>query len=171
MDTAFRPAEPRDADAVVALFLQAIAHMNAAGIEQWDEIYPGEDLLREDIARGEMHVLERGGDILAVVVINVRQDDEYSEGDWRCGSNPAVIHRLCVHPAYQNQGIAAEVMRRTERLISERGCDCIRLDTFTQNPYSLRLYERFGYRRAGEISFRKGQFVLFEKALASEEQI
>ncbi len=165
MDMVFRRAEERDAETIVALFAQAIAHMRAAGIDQWDEIYPGEDVPREDIARGEMHVLERGGEILAVVVINTRQDEEYAEGDWRCGSNPAVIHRLCVHPVYQHQGIAAEVMRLAERLISERGCDCIRLDTFTRNPYSLRLYERLGYQRAGEVSFRKGRFVLLEKTL------
>ncbi len=165
MEAVFRPADERDAEAIVALFKQAIAHMCANGIEQWDDKYPDADLLRGDIKSGEMRVLERGGDILAVVVINAKQDDEYAQGDWRCGSNPAVIHRLCVHPKHQHQGIAAEVMRHAEQLIAKQGYDCIRLDAFTQNPYALRLYERFGYRKAGEVTYRKGCFLLMEKAL------
>jgi len=165
MNATFRPAEARDTDEVLALFAQAVAHMREAGIDQWDERYPSAELLRGDIESGEMYVLERGGDILSVVVINEDQDGEYAQGDWRCGGRAAVIHRLCVHPRFQHQGVAAETMRRAERLIAERGCDCIRFDAFTQNPYALRLYERLGYRRAGEVSFRKGRFVLWEKAL------
>jgi len=165
VDTVFRPASAHDFDAVVSLYSQAISHMCEIGIEQWDERYPDADLLRDDMERGEMYVLQRGGEILAVVVVNARQDEEYAQGDWRCGNNAAVIHRLCVHPKHQHQGIAAEVMRHAERLIAGRGYDSIRLDAFTQNPYALRLYERFGYIRAGEVRYRKGRFVLLEKAL------
>jgi ribosomal protein S18 acetylase RimI-like enzyme len=165
MNAAFRQAEERDFDAVTALFLNAIAHMRENGIDQWDELYPTSDILREDIENGEMYLLVRGEDIFSAVVINARQDEEYAQGDWRCGSNPAVIHRLCVHPKYQHQGVAAETVRRAERLISGRGYDCVRLDTFTRNPYAMKLYKRLGYQKAGEIRFRKGLFALMEKAL------
>ena len=165
MDAVFRSAEACDFEPIASLFAQAISHMCANGIEQWDDIYPDAALLRGDIQNGEMHVLERGGDIFAAVVVNGRQDEEYAQGDWRCGNNAAVIHRLCVHPKHQHQGVAAEVMRHAERLIAARGYDSIRLDAYTQNPYALRLYERFGYQRAGEVTYRKGRFVLMEKAL------
>jgi|AGTN01.3.fsa_nt_gi Acetyltransferases len=166
MDTVFRPATVSDADAAGELFAQAIAHMRQNGIEQWDEIYPSEAVLRADIEGGEMHVLTRGGELLSAVVINARQDAEYAGGDWRCGDNAAVIHRLCVHPKFQRQGIARATMRHAERLISGWGYGCIRLDAFTQNPYALRLYESLGYRKAGEVMFRKGRFILFEKELS-----
>jgi ribosomal protein S18 acetylase RimI-like enzyme len=165
MDSIFRPAEAGDADAVVSLFMQAISHMRQHGIEQWDEVYPSEAVLRGDIARGEMLVLERGGELLSAVVINEQQDAEYVQGHWRCEGEPAVIHRLCVHPKHQRQGVAKETMHRAERLIAERGYGCVRLDAFTLNPYALKLYARLGYRKAGEVSFRKGRFVLLEKAL------
>jgi ribosomal protein S18 acetylase RimI-like enzyme len=165
MDAAFRPAEPRDADAVISLFRQAIAHMRQNGIDQWDELYPTEAILCDDIANGEMFVLAHGEDILSAVVINAHQDDEYAAGDWRCGEHAAVIHRLCVHPKHQHQGVAKETMRHAEQLIAQQGYGCIRFDAFTQNPYALRLYEGLGYSKAGEITFRKGRFALFEKAL------
>jgi ribosomal protein S18 acetylase RimI-like enzyme len=165
MDTIFRLAEASDAQAVCELYVQATAHMRETGIDQWDERYPTKEILCEDIANGEMYVLARGEDILSAVVINARQDDEYVQGDWRCGGNPAVIHRLCVHPKHKHQGVAAETVRRAERLISGRGYDCVRLDAFTRNPYAMKLYERLGYQKAGEIRFRKGLFALMEKAL------
>ena len=165
MDAIFRPAEARDADAVEALFMQAISHMCDIGIAQWDELYPTAALLRDDIANCEMYVLTRGGDIVSTVVINAHQDEQYAQGDWRGGENAAVIHRLCVHPKFQHQGIAKETMRHAERLAAQRGYDCIRLDAFTQNPFAQRLYESLGYRKAGEITFRKGNFALMEKAL------
>ena len=163
MDTRFRLATVSDADAVIDLFTQAISHMCANGIEQWDERYPTEALLRDDIAKGEMYVLTCGDDILSAVVINAQQDDEYTEGDWHCGAHAAVIHRLCVHPKHQNQGVARETMRHAQQWIVQRGYDCIRLDAFTQNPYALRLYESLGYCKAGEVTYRKGKFVLMEK--------
>lgn len=165
MDVMFRSAEVCDTDAVVSLFMQAIAHMCESGIAQWDERYPSAALLREDIASGEMYVMTRGNDILCAVVINEYQDDEYAQGDWRCGEHAAVIHRLCVHPKHQNQGIAKETMCHAEQLIAQRGYDCIRLDVFMQNPYAPRLYESLGYRKAGEVTFRKGRFALMEKKL------
>lgn len=171
MDVLFRPAEPGDAVAVVSLFMQAIAHMLETGIYQWDEIYPSEALLRADIANGEMYVLERGRDILSAVVINEHQDETYAQGDWRFEGQAAVIHRLCVHPKFQHQGVAGETMRHAERLISGRGYRCIRLDTFTLNPYALKLYEALGYLKAGEVTNRKGRFALLEKALCKNSSV
>lgn len=168
MDAIFRLAEASDAQAVFDLYVQATAHMCENGIEQWDERYPTEEILFEDIANGEMYVLTRGDDILSAVVLNDDQDDEYAAGDWRCGEHAAVIHRLCVHPKFQRQGIAKEMVRYAERLFVQWGYDCIRLDAFTQNPHALRLYEGFGYTKTGEVTYRKGQFVLMEKALAPE---
>ncbi len=165
MDTIFRPAEAGDADAIIELYTQAISHMRENGIDQWDERYPTEEILCEDIASGEMYVLTRGDDILSAVVVNAAQDEEYAIGDWRYGEHAAVIHRLCVHPKFQRQGIAKETMRHAERLIAQRGYDCIRLDAFTLNPYALQLYEGFGYTKAGEVTYRKGRFTLYEKAL------
>jgi RimJ/RimL family protein N-acetyltransferase len=41
----------------------------------------------------------------------------------------------------------------------------MRLDAFSENPRALRVYDRDGYRRAGQVRLRKGTFICFEKAL------
>ncbi len=153
-----------DADSVILLFFQAVAYMCANGIEQWDEVYPSADKLRGDISDGDMHVLERGGEVLAAVVVNESCDPEYAQGVWQYDSF-AVVHRLCVHPKCQHQGIANEVMHRVEALADSRGYSSLRLDAFSLNPYALRLYEKRGYQRVGQTQFRKGIFYLYEKQL------
>jgi ribosomal protein S18 acetylase RimI-like enzyme len=77
----------------------------------------------------------------------------------------SVVHRLMVHPAFQGRGIARELMEFAERVALNRGCGVIRLDAFAMNPQALRLYRALGYREAGEVKFRKGAFLCFEKRL------
>ncbi len=74
-------------------------------IYQWDEIYPDDKILLEDILRGEMYLLEAEGRLAACIVLNEEQDDLYRTGSWRfTGQRVAVIHRLCVHPKFQGAG-------------------------------------------------------------------
>ena len=76
-----------------------------------------------------------------------------------------VLHRLCVHPDFQGQGVARQAMDYLENEVRARGIQTIRLDAFSQNPTALHLYESRGYQKAGEISYRKGLFYLYEKKL------
>lgn len=160
------PAKIQDIQAVFSLYQKAIAMMIEQQIYQWDEIYPDIEVLTEDIRKGEMYLLKEDEDILSCVVINEEQDEEYQLGDWQYRDGRiAVIHRLCVHPKVQGQGIGRRVVELAEAIIREKGYTHIRLDAFSMNPYALKLYEKLGYRYAGEVYFRKGKFYLMEKTL------
>jgi ribosomal protein S18 acetylase RimI-like enzyme len=52
-----------------------------------------------------------------------------------------------------------------EETLRARGVKAVRLDAFSLNPFALRLYERLGYEKTGEVTFRKGLFYLYEKDL------
>jgi ribosomal protein S18 acetylase RimI-like enzyme len=90
----------------------------------------------------------------------------YEPAAWRYDEPRfAVLHRLCVHPEFQGRGVAGEAMDYIESSVVSRGVHAVRLDAFSQNPAALRLYERRGYVKAGEIVYRKGLFYLYEKKL------
>ena len=76
-----------------------------------------------------------------------------------------MLHRLCVNPELQGRGLARQAMARMEKNALDKGFDSVRLDVFSQNLHAQRLYEKLGYRRTGEVRFRKGIFHLLEKAL------
>ena len=140
--------------------------MNEQNISQWDEFYPDRQILQEDLQKNQMFIGKKNGSIAVCFVLNEECDEEYKNGKWICPqSHFCVIHRLCVNPDFQNQGIATKTMNYIEELCKENGFDSIRLDCFTKNPYSIKLYNKAGYSVTGYADWRKGRFELREKKL------
>lgn len=162
----FRPATPDDLDALVALYAAAAQDMRDHGIDQWDEYYPDREILSEDVESGNMVLGLLDGALACAYVVNRDYDPEYASGAWAHAQGRfCVLHRLCVNPAMQGKGLARQAMARMEKTAREQGFDSVRLDVFSQNLHAQRLYEGLGYRRTGEVRFRKGSFYLMEKAL------
>jgi ribosomal protein S18 acetylase RimI-like enzyme len=104
------------------------------------------------------------GRIAVCFVLCEECDDEYKNGRWLYPDlRFNVIHRLCVAPSFQHQGVAARALCQIEKICKSNGYDSIRLDCFTENPYSQRLYDRAGYTVTGYADWRKGRFELREK--------
>jgi ribosomal protein S18 acetylase RimI-like enzyme len=159
-----------EADAAFGIIVAAIEDMRSRNIDQWDEIYPDRGTIADDIARGEafgfFDSAESGTPGLAAyIALNADEPPQYDDVVWSCGERRIVIHRLCVDPRFQGKGIAKSLLAFTERFARERDCASIRLDAFIPNDAALALYEKNGYIRRGEVSFRKGRFYCYEKNL------
>ncbi|HRX57474.1 MAG TPA: GNAT family N-acetyltransferase [Eubacteriales bacterium] len=166
LNIAFCKARADDLGEIVRLFRAAIRHMDAQGIPQWDEIYPSAEVLADDLARDELYAGTAGGRIVCAFTLSPRCDPEYALAAWRRpDSRYCVVHRLCVHPDFQHRRAAAQAMAFIEDTLRTQAFESVRLDAFSLNPYALRLYERLGYEKTGEVTFRKGLFYLYEKAL------
>ena len=162
----FRPATPDDLDALVALYAAAAQDMRDHGIDQWDEYYPDREILSEDVESGDMTLGLLDGEPVCAYVVNREYDPEYELGAWdHTEGDFCVLHRLCVNPAMQGRGLARQAMAHMEKNALDKGFDSVRLDVFSQNLHAQRLYERLGYKRTGEVRFRKGIFYLMEKGL------
>ena len=166
MELEFRRAGTDDLDALVALYGAAAQDMREKGIDQWDEYYPDREILAEDVESGDMTLGFLDGQLACAWVVNREYDPEYELGAWdHTEGDFCVLHRLCVNPAMQGRGLARQAMARMEKNALEQGFDSVRLDVFSQNLHAQRLYEKLGYRRTGEVRFRKGIFYLMEKGL------
>ena len=151
-------------DKVFSVYSAAVKHMEQQGIHQWDEIYPDLQIITEDISKNQMYIGTIGEKIAVCFVLSEEYDEEYKNGKWQHpDSRFCVIHRLCVNPEFQSQGIATKTMEYIEKMCKETGYDSIRLDCFTENPYSRRLYDKAGYSVVGYADWRKGRFELREK--------
>ena len=161
-----RLADERDLDNLCGLYQAAIDGMNQHQIFQWDECYPNRMVLADDIQKKQLNVVLLEKQLAAAYVVNQECDEQYANGQWRFPDSAyAVIHRLCVHPKFQNQGIAAKVMKQMEDMQREHGVEVIRLDAFTKNPFALKLYRKLDYHEVGLAHWRKGAFFLMEKRL------
>jgi GNAT superfamily N-acetyltransferase len=155
-----------DAAMLLTLVRDCVAAMRAAGIEQWDEVYPSAETIACDMAAGTLHVLCEGQTIVARMTIDQNQDPLWHGMDWTAGSEPAAaVHRLMVHPSQQGRGLSKVLMQHAETMAREQACRSIRLDSFLQNPAAMALYPSLGYRRTGTATMRKGEFAGFEKLL------
>lgn len=162
----FALAQKSHLEEVYDLFVSAIKKMDEQGIPQWDELYPNKPILDEDIQKQELYITKIDGEIAAVYVLNEESDEQYSNGKWQYpNATYKVIHRLCVHPKFQNQKLGYRTMIYIENQMLQQGIETIRLDTFTQNPFSIRLYERLGFKKVGMAHWRKGDFHLMEKKI------
>ena len=162
----YRKAKLSDFPVIMAIYQAATRHMDEMGIFQWDELYPDEKTIKEDICRAEMYLGLIDGAIASAFTLNREHDKEYANGKWRHGgTHYAVVHRLCVSPDRQNEGIGTQTMRYIAETLRHKGVEDIRLDAFSQNPAALKLYEKLGFQKVGEVPFRKGLFYLFEKRL------
>lgn len=166
MELNFRQGKEEDLDAIAALFEKAILHMDRQGIPQWDEVYPNREVLQQDIEKQQLYVGLWEGQLASVYVLNRECDPDYASGDWTYrGEEYRIIHRLCVDPSVQNQGIGRNTMQHIENELIRQGIKAVRLDAFTRNPYALRMYEGLGYQTVGHADWRKGRFYLMEKLL------
>ena len=165
--TNIRLAHIEELDVLHGIVRDATRHMDEQGIPQWDEIYPNKLTLKDDVERGQMHVIEVEGRVAGFIVINEEQSPEYAEVAWEYSGRVLVIHRLTIDPTYQRRGLAMRLMDFAEEIAATEKYDCIRLDAFTRNIAAFTLYENRAYRMAGRVHLRKGEFFCYEKEISA----
>ena len=102
--------------------------------------------------------------------MNDHQDEEYQSIDWKFNPKKVlVVHRLMVHPNFQNKGYAKQLMDFAENFAKQNQYTSIRLDTYTQNKISFEFYKKRNYVLRGTVFFkgRKDPFYCLEKDLKS----
>lgn len=92
-----RAAREQDLPRILTIYNVARRYMRAHGnTAQWVNGYPSEELLRQDLAAGQLYVLEDGGGVYAVFAFILGEDPTYRRirGAWRDDSPYGTIHRL-----------------------------------------------------------------------------
>lgn len=151
-----RKATSSDIELILILANACAKEMISKGIYQWNEHYPNTAAFVNDINRNELYVFTHHHNIVGIIVISTFMDEEYHPITWLTPSDKNIyIHRLAVHPEYQGQGFAQQLMDFAEKFAVDNNYSSIRLDTFSQNERNQRFYERRGYKRLGSIYFPK----------------
>lgn len=162
-----RKASLADIPAIMHIMAQARAAQRALGFRQWDDGYPPESQLEEEISAGRGLVLDDGDAVCAYAAI-VADDPEYSHLHnvmTSPGESYAVIHRLAISDAYRGRGIG----RRFLALLEEEmlSCDILwsRADTGLENLPMQKALAAAGYRLLCRHNFVWGPRLVYEKPL------
>lgn len=162
-------AKEDDVNNIMSMISECVKAMENQGIFMWNKDYPNSEVIEEDIKNGFGYVIKDNNNCIAYVCINEEQPQEYTQISWSdIVSKALVIRRLSVHPECQGKGIAKKFMDFIEDYAVNNEYSCIRLDAYSENTGALRLYEKIGYKRLGQVffSFKNLPFYCYEKVLA-----
>jgi GNAT superfamily N-acetyltransferase len=163
-----RPAQPEEAEVVVAVLNSAAAWLVERGLDAWR---PGQfrvERIAASIARGETHLMFTHD--RAVATVTLEWSDELM---WPGAHDDAgYVHRLGVVRAEHGKGLGRRLLTWAELQVALRPRPYVRLDCGCANPALRRYYERAGYRHRGDRSVqgRVGDVFcasLYEKATTS----
>ncbi|MBC9812093.1 GNAT family N-acetyltransferase [Crocinitomicaceae bacterium CZZ-1] len=148
----------------------AIAQRKADGSQQWQDGYPNENSIRNDIYNGSAYVLEDNGTILlyAAVIFDKEPAYENIEGKWLTEGDYMVLHRVAASPLAKGKGIATQFFQIIEDLCVQNNVFSIKIDTNFDNVPMLKIIDRLGYTYCGEVYFRGSARKAFEKVLSGK---
>lgn len=131
----------------------------------WNEYYPGMDTIEFDLSRDALFVMREDGRILAAFSIDLDEQVEALEF-WNKELAPGgEISRLAVHPDFQNQGIARQMLQKAMKVLKERGYKSIHFLVNRTNQKALRSYAALGFNTVGEVFMYNQPMLCYEKAL------
>ena len=73
----YRAGEEKDLEGIMAVIHDAQRTMGEAGLDQWQDGYPSEEIIRDDIRNGESRVWEEDGTILGTAMLSFRGEPNY----------------------------------------------------------------------------------------------
>lgn len=146
-----RKATEKDIKSIAAIYEDIHTEEEAGRLTiGWERgVYPTEATAADSIAKGDMFVCERDGQVVAAAKINKEQVDAYYGAPWEhpvADEDIMVLHTLVVSPSVQTTGIGKEFVKFYEEYALENGCPYLRMDTNERNRRARGFYKKIGYK-------------------------
>lgn len=154
-------------DLVYDMLIKARNKLFEEGIFQWDHRYPKPDMIRSDLINGYTSVVRELERLIAFFTSNsICEDDIHNEINWLYnGDRWVILHRLCVDPHYQGNGVGQKILEKFEQQCIADKYESIRIDVFSTNQAAIHIYEKHGYSRVGSAVCERGPFYVYEKEI------
>lgn len=160
-----RPSQPDDIPVLMSIFHEAQRTIAALGIDQWQNGYPSEHVVCEDIALGRSYVVEQQGTICGTFVLAEAEPtyDQIFEGQWQ-GDDYVAIHRVAVPVACRGTGVSDAIMGYAESYAKSLSRSTLRIDTHCGNLPMRRMLQKQGFVYRGVIYLADGALrIAYEK--------
>ena len=148
-----RRATYDDVPVLMDVFRKARGIMRSSGnMNQWNDGYPSEAVVRKDIDNGHCVVLCEDGKVVATMAFIPGPDPTYAEiydGGWLSDAPYHVIHRIAV----------AEPGHNAAKALLDWGfgqAGSIRIDTHKDNVIMQHVLSKYGFTHCGMILLANG---------------
>ena len=167
MNYNFRKSTPEDIPHIWEILKGAIDRRKKDGSDQWQDGYPNQEVIQQDIEKGIGYVLTDNETIVGYTAILINDEPAYNDlkGKWLTNDDFVVVHRLAISDEHLGEGLAQKVMLYTEDFALQQNIFSVKVDTNFDNIPMLKIFEKLGYTYCGEVTFRAGIRKAFEKKL------
>jgi GNAT superfamily N-acetyltransferase len=166
----FRKGEISDLPRMMEIVRQAQVSIGKLGIDQWQNGYPTEELMRNDIENGYSFVLTAdAGEVIAIASLIYNYEPTYDKiygGEWLSNGDFIVVHRMAVAEEYRKKGIASQLLKEVVKQAIIKNIPSFKIDTHEGNIPMRRTFESNGFKYCGRIYLRDGHLrVAYEKRI------
>ena len=165
----FRKSSLEDIEGIMDIIKEAQAYLKREDIDQWQNGYPNEEVIRADIGKDESYGLVDDNIIMATTVLSFQGEATYKkiyQGQWLTDNRYGVIHRIAVGQSFKKKSLAGKVLSNIEDICREKGFLSLRIDTHKKNIPMRRFIEKNNFIYCGIIYLKDGnERMAFEKVL------
>lgn len=168
-----RNSTPHDLPTIMDIIHYAQRYLASLNIDQWQDGYPNEAQILNDISNQESFVLlDNANQLIATFMFTTSKEPTYEtiEGKWLTGdtSKYGVIHRIAVAENCTNKGVAKFIITHCEEALNKQRITAMRIDTHQDNLGMQHILKSLNYTYCGIITLTSGALRLaFEKELTT----
>lgn len=167
MNDQFRKALPSEIPDIWLILQEAIQRRKEDGSTQWQNGYPNPEVLQKDIEKHAGYVLLDGDSILGYCAVLINDEPLYENivGQWLSNGDYVILHRIAISDNYLGKGWAKKLLKCVEEVVRSKNIDSIKADTTVDNSAMISLFKTMGYTFCGEVHFKTGSRIAYEKIL------
>ena len=156
----FRKSTMNDMPYIMNIFKQAQNYFKEKNIDQWQNNYPSEDIIRRDINNNDSYVMVDNDKVIATIYISFEEDEDYKniyEGKWISEGDYCVIHRIAVDNTYKGKGIFKNLIKQVEQMCINKNINTIKVDTHEDNLNMQNTLKKNGFKYCGVVYVEGGE--------------
>ena len=150
-----RRAQLQDLPAIMKIIDDAKELLKKNGSPQWQNGYPNQETLTQDIAMQTNWVLINDNKVAATATLQLTPEPTYrniTQGQWQQPDEPyATIHRVAISSDYRGQGLSKLLFSNLLTVGQMQGIKNFRVDTHRSNKAMQHIAENFNFKKRGII--------------------
>lgn len=167
-----RLANNADIDSIMEIVHGAQVALRELGIDQWQDGYPTQNIIVEDISNCVGYVAcTPSGEVVGYEAVVLTGEEVYKQlpdDVWNTPKEYVVVHRLCVQREYTRMGVAKELMVFAAQHAMNHGIYAFRIDTHKGNVRMMTMLSQLGFKRVGVVCYDSGEREAFDMKLSDK---
>jgi ribosomal protein S18 acetylase RimI-like enzyme len=168
-----RQSTLKDVPSIMTIIDDAKAYLASQNIDQWQNGYPNEEQVKNDIEKEESYVVVNDeNQVMATSMFTLRKEPTYRvviDGKWIVPEEETygVIHRLAIKKEYRKLGLATFLFDEFHQQLKNKNIKSLKIDTHEENLGMQSLIKKLGYQYCGIIyTSYNAKRLAFEKIIS-----